>query len=286
MEVIIDNKSGFCFGVRKAIGFAEEELAANGSLFCLGDIVHNEMEVARLAKLGLKVISREEFFKLSNCRVLIRAHGEPPEIYKHAGKNNIDLIDGSCPVVLKLQERVKTSYDKLEGEGTLIIFGKPKHPEVVGLNGQIGKNAVVVLEKEDLDKVDFEKPVVLYSQTTMSKEKYWELKTEVENRLKSPDLLTAHDTICGQVSNRAPGLKKFSQSVDAVVFVGGKKSSNSKVLFEYCKVANEKSFFISSPEEIKELVIKDFSKIGVCGATSTPRWLMVEVAELINTTFA
>lgn len=286
MEVIIDNKSGFCFGVRKAIGFAEEELSKNGSLYCLGDIVHNEMEVARLEKLGLIVISREEFFKLSDCKVLIRAHGEPPKIYQHAEKNNINLIDGSCPVVLKLQERVKTSYDRLEGRGTVIIFGKPKHPEVVGLNGQIGNHAVVVLEKEDLDRVDFEKPVVLYSQTTMSKEKYWELKTEVENRLKSPELLTAHDTICGQVSNRAPGLKKFSQSVDAVVFVGGRKSSNSKVLYTQCKNANQRSYFISTPDEITSLPLTDFAKIGVCGATSTPGWLMKEVAEQIKTTFA
>lgn len=282
MKVIIDEKSGFCFGVRRAITYAEEELANSGSLYCLGDIVHNEMEVERLENIGLKVIQREEFFKLTNCKVLIRAHGEPPEIYEHARKNGIELIEGSCPVVLKLQQKIKVSYKKYQENGSVIIFGKPEHPEVIGLNGQVNGKAKVVQEKSDLDGIDFTKPIVLYSQTTMNKEKYWELKSEVENRLTSPDLLEANDTICGQVANRAPGLEKFSASVDAVIFVGGKKSSNSKVLYSHCKKINPNSYFVSNVDEVKKLSLEIFEKIGVCGATSTPRWLMEDVANQIT----
>ncbi len=286
MEIFIDEKSGFCFGVRKAIAFAEEELKRVGSLYCLGDIVHNEMEVERLEKLGLEVIQREKFYTLTDCKVLIRAHGEPPEIYKHARQNNIELIDGTCPVVLKLQDKIKSSHANLKEKGTVIIFGKPEHPEVIGLIGQVNGEAHVIQEEKDLKDVDFTRPIVLYSQTTMSKERYWELKTEVENRLTSPDLLDANDSICGQVSNRAPGLESFSSSMDAIVFVGGKKSSNSKVLYKHCQTVNKNSFFVSNVEEAKSLSLNQFKKIGICGATSTPRWLMDEVAEQIKTTFA
>ncbi len=285
MEVIIEKKSGFCFGVRKAIRLAEEEVNKNGTLYCLGDIVHNENEVERLQKLGLKVVERDEFFQLKNCKVLIRAHGEPPQTYAYAKENNIELIDGTCPVVLKLQENVKACHTNVGDKGTVVIFGKPEHPEVIGLNGQINGKAKVVLNKEDLDKIDFTNPIILFSQTTMSKEKYWELKTEVENRLTTPDLLDAYDTICGQVANRAPGLETFCSGVDAVVFVGGKKSSNSKVLFSHCQKANNSSFFISSSKDVAELPLANFDKVGVCGATSTPRWLMEEVADKIETTF-
>jgi 4-hydroxy-3-methylbut-2-enyl diphosphate reductase len=282
MQVIIDEKSGFCFGVKKAIGMAEDELNNNGDLYCLGDIVHNEMEVDRLAALGLNVITREEFYKLSNCKVLLRAHGEPPEVFKHAEKNNIVLLDGTCPVVSKLQQKIRNSFTQLEGLGTLVIFGKPTHPEVLGLNGQIGYKAVVVQNINDLEKVDYQKPVVLYSQTTMSREKYWQLKMEIEKHIKSPDLLESYDTICGQVANRAPWLQDFSRSVDAIVFVGGKKSSNSKVLYAHCKEANEDSHFITSPEEVAGLSLDSFKTVGVCGATSTPRWLLEKVSEAIK----
>jgi 4-hydroxy-3-methylbut-2-enyl diphosphate reductase len=282
MEVIIDPKSGFCFGVNKAIGLAEEELSRKGSLFCLGDIVHNEQEVERLANLGLKVISRDDFFMLQNCTVLLRAHGEPPEVFKYAQKNKINLIDGTCPVVTKLQQKVKLSHDLLPKEGTLVIFGKPNHPEVVGLNGQIDYKAHVVQNKEDLLSIDYSKPLVLYSQTTMSREKYWELKMEIEERIHSPELLDAYDTICGQVANRAPWLKKFSKGVDILVFVGGRKSSNSQVLFAHCKAANANSFFITNPDETEKISFENINRIGVCGATSTPRWLLEQVANAIK----
>ena len=282
MEVIIDEKSGFCFGVKKAISMAEKELSGSGTLYCLGDIVHNENEVERLNRLGLKVISRADYFKLSNCKVLLRAHGEPPEVYEHARQHNIELLDGTCPVVSKLQQKVIASFKQLENKGTLLIFGKPQHPEVVGMNGQIGYKAVVVQDKEDLDHINYSQPIALYSQTTMSREKYWELKMEIERRLDNPELLDAFDTICGQVANRVPWLREFGKKVDAIVFVGGKKSSNSKVLFEQCKIANEHSFFIGSVHDLKDLELKSFQIIGVSGATSTPDWLLKEVAEAIK----
>lgn len=282
MKVIIDNKSGFCFGVKKAIRLAEDELEKGNETYCLGDIVHNEEEVLRLANLGLQVIGREEFFKLNNCKVLFRAHGEPPEVFKYAAENNIEILDGTCPVVQKLQSRIKKRYEELEGDGTVVIFGKPNHPEVIGLNGQIGNKGVVVQEPSDLDKVDFKKPVVLFSQTTMSKEKYWDLKTEAEKRLLRPDLLDACDTICGQVSNRAPFLKEFSKNVDALVFVGGKKSSNSKYLFSVCQEVNSNSNFVSSVEDLMQLELADYKVVGICGATSTPQWLMEKIAEALE----
>lgn len=285
MEVRIDEKSGVCFGVKNAIAMAENELISGNPLFCLGDIVHNEEEVDRLAKLGLKVISPSQYFKLSNCKVLLRAHGEPPEVFEYAKKNKITLIDGTCPVVNKLQKKIKNSYEGIQKTGTLVIFGKPQHPEVIGLNGQINHNAVIVQSNDDLDLIDYSKPIVLYSQTTMSREKYWELRKAIEERIESPELLDSHDTICGQVANRAPWLQDFSRSVSAVVFAGGKKSSNSKVLFAKCKEANSNSFFVSSADEAKSLSLKSFETIGVCGATSTPRWLLEEVAEVIKMSY-
>lgn len=282
MELIIDDKSGFCFGVKNAINLAEQELKNNKNLFCLGDIVHNDEEVKRLADLGLVVISREKYFTLKDCVVLLRAHGEPPSTYNYAKENNIKLIDGTCPVVLKLQNKILKKYNELNGEGTIVIFGKSEHPEVIGLLGQVKNNAVVVLSPEDIDGIDFSKPVIFYAQTTMNKEKYWQLKMEIENRLSSPVLLEANDTICGQVANRGPYMEKFANSVDAVVFVGGKKSSNSKVLFSHCKETNQNSFFVSTPEEAFKLNLSDFETIGVCGATSTPQWLLDEVGRQIE----
>lgn len=282
MQVTIDNKSGFCFGVKKAIAMAEEKLANGKHLYCLGDIVHNENEVVRLAELGLEVISRDQYFKLSNCTVLLRAHGEPPAIFEHAKANNIQLIDGTCPVVSKLQQKVKTSFSELKDKGTLVLFGKPEHPEIIGINGQVDNKAFIVQNETDLQKIDYKKPIVMYSQTTMSREKYTQLKMEIEKNVQSPDLLEAHDTICGQVANRGPWLQEFSKSVDAIVFAGGKKSSNSKVLFNKCKESNPNSFFVSNANDIQQLPITQFKSIGVCGATSTPRWLLDEVAEAIK----
>ncbi len=282
MEVIVDNRSGFCFGVRKAINFAERELATDKELFCLGDIVHNEEEVERLAKLGLKVIDRDQYFTLSNCKVLLRAHGEPPEIYQYAKDNNIELIDGTCTVVSKLQQRIKSSYQDAPDGTTLVIFGKPNHPEIIGINGQLENKAVIVQKTEDLDQIDFKNPILLFSQTTMDRQNYRDLKVEIENRLEDAELLNMYDSICGQVANRVPGLQEFSKTVDALVFVGGKKSSNSKVLYSLCKQTNPNSFFISTIDEIGNLSLDGFDKVGVCGATSTPNWLINEVAEKIK----
>ncbi len=285
MEVIIDNKSGFCFGVKKVISLAEEELKKNSTLYCLGDIVHNEEEINRLSKIGLKVIDKNEYLALNNCKVLIRAHGEPPETYEHARKNNIELIEGTCPVVLKLQKKVRSAFNTLEGEGSVIIFGKPEHPEVIGLNGQINNKAIVIDKKDKLSNINFTKPIVLLAQTTMNRENYWELKMEIEKNLKSPDLLDSNDTICGQVANRGPWLEEFSKSVDAVVFVGGRKSSNSKVLYQHCLQVNKNSYFISTVDEVKDLPLSGYSRTGICGATSTPRWLMEDIARKIEILF-
>jgi len=282
MQVIIDIKSGFCFGVKNAIALAEKELKEGKPFYCLGDIVHNEEEVLRLEKLGMEVIDRNSFKNLSNCKVLIRAHGEPPETYAHAKENNIELIEGTCPVVLKLQEKIRKKNSELNENGTLIIFGKPDHPEVIGLNGQVGNRAIIVQTPEDLNKIDFSKPVKLFAQTTMSREKYHQLRTELENRMSDPMLFESCDSICGQVANRGPWLEEFSKSVDAVVFVGGKKSSNSKVLYNHCKSVNANSFFVSSPGELESVSLREFKKIGVCGATSTPQWLMEDVAKTIE----
>ncbi len=285
MQVIIDEKSGFCFGVQKAIAMADDRLKAKGQLYCLGELVHNAQEVERLKKLGLEVISLEQYYQLASCTVLLRAHGEPPEVYEHAQKNQIQLIDGTCPVVSRLQKRVLRSFDKLEGQGSLVIFGKAGHPEVTGLCGQVNYQAIVVENEADLNKVDSAKPVILYSQTTMSRGKYLHLKSLLLEKLENPALLEYHNTICGQVANRGPWLQDFSQKVEAVVFVGGKKSSNSKVLFEICQKANPQSYFINSPNEIKDLPLASYRIIGVCGATSTPRWLLDEVAEGLKAQF-
>jgi len=282
LKVVIDEKSGFCFGVKKAIGLAEEKLSADQNLYCLGDIVHNENEVNRLADMGLIVISREQYFELYNCTVLLRAHGEPLEVFEYAEKNNIKLIDGTCPVVSKLQQKITRSYNELKGNGSLIIFGKPDHPEVVGLNGQIDNKAIVISSKDDLAKVDYTKPIALYSQTTMSRDEYRELKMELEKNIQSPELIDAHDTICGQVANRGPWLQDFSSKFEAVIFAGGKKSSNSKVLYAKCKESNPNSYFVSNANDIETLDLKEFNSVGVCGATSTPRWLLEEVAERIK----
>lgn len=285
MKIIIDKKSGFCFGVKKAIENAETELK-KGDLYCLGDIVHNDEEVKRLEKIGLKVIDQEKFFTLKDCRVLIRAHGEPPATYIYAKENNIEIIDGTCPVVSKLQDKIRIAHSSLNGNGSVIIFGKSNHPEVKGLNGQIDNSAVIIQSKEDLHCIDYSKPVILFAQTTMSRTKYWELKMELEKRLVSPDLLESNDSICGQVANRGPWLEDFSKHVDAVIFVGGQKSSNSKVLFSHCRKANKNSYFVSSKNDIHDLPLKGQDKIGICGATSTPMWLMEEIADNIKQNFA
>lgn len=290
MEVVIDEKSGYCFGVEFAIQMAEEEMEESGTLYCLGDIVHNSMEVERLNKKGLKIIDRDELKELEDCKVLIRAHGEPPETYKIAIENNIELIDASCPVVLKLQNRVKNAFDKAEEVGgQVVIYGKRGHAEVIGLTGQTHNKAIVVTTLEDLENVDFNKPVVLFSQTTKSTKGFYELKAEIEKRIDATngekaylEMFDANDSICRQVSNREPQMVKFSGINDVIIFVSGKKSSNGKALYGVCLKNNPRSYFVENEDEIDPNWFNRSDKVGISGATSTPMWLMERVAKHIN----
>lgn len=292
MNIEIDKNSGYCFGVEFAIEMAEDEMKDSGSLYCLGDIVHNGMEVERLAAKGLKIIDRSEMENIHDAKVLIRAHGEPPETYKLALENNIELIDASCPVVLKLQNRVKNAFDGMEKvEGQLVIYGKPGHAEVIGLTGQTQDKAIIVMEDEDLDQIDFSKPVTLFSQTTKSTKGFYRIKGLIEDRIKAAkgelEILDfkANDSICRQVSNREPSMEKFSQKHDVILFVSGKKSSNGKALYGVCKRFNERSYFIENEKEIDLSWIKPTDSIGICGATSTPMWLMERVEKHIQNQF-
>ncbi|MGM0945772.1 MAG: 4-hydroxy-3-methylbut-2-enyl diphosphate reductase [Bacteroidota bacterium] len=284
MQVTIDKNSGYCFGVEFAIKMAEDEMEQSEKLYCLGDIVHNDMEVKRLADKGLVVIDREKLADLSDCKVLIRAHGEPPETYKTAIENNIELIDASCPVVLKLQHRVKTAFDKMEREdGQIVIYGKKGHAEVIGLTGQTLEKAIVVMEDDDLDKIDFNRPVTLFSQTTKSTKGFYELSQKIEERIKSAKgTLTsvdfnANDSICRQVSNREPQLQRFAEENDVILFVSGKKSSNGKALYQVCLSQNPRSYFVENETELDPEWFQHSDKVGICGATSTPMWLMEQV---------
>lgn len=291
MEVTIDKNSGYCFGVEFAIQMAEDEMK-EGDLYCLGDIVHNSMEVKRLNKKGLKVIDREKLSEIRDSKVLIRAHGEPPETYELALKNNIELVDASCPVVLKLQNRVKLAYDKMEeAEGQIVIYGKTGHAEVIGLTGQTNNNAIIVTEEADLDQVDFNRPVTLFSQTTKSTKGFYTIKEKIEERIKATKGtfealdFNANDSICRQVSNREPQLKKFSKEMDVIIFVSGKKSSNGKALYGVCKLQNERSYFVENESEIDLDWFNSADKVGICGATSTPMWLMENVATYLRGSF-
>ena len=284
MKVEIDSASGFCFGVVRMIELAEKLLQQEGRLYCLGDIVHNNKEVDRLKKLGLEVIDHNMFEKLRNTKVLIRAHGEPPGTYEIAEKNNIELIDGSCPVVLKLQQRIKDGYSKLKiSGGQIVIYGKKGHAEVVGLTGQTGDEAVVVETMTDLEKIDYSKPVHLFSQTTKSNEGFKQIFDEITKRMQHEGIsVKCTNSICGQVSNRSPKLKEFCKNHDVIIFVSGKKSSNGKMLFEDCKQVNQYTYFVSEKEELKSTWFENSLSVGICGATSTPKWLMEEIAEVIK----
>lgn len=292
MNITIDKNSGYCFGVEFAIQMAEDELEASEVLYCLGDIVHNGMEVQRLNAKGLKVIDREELSNLRDCKVLIRAHGEPPETYQLALENNIELIDASCPVVLKLQNRVKHAYDKaVDNNGQIVLYGQKGHAEVIGLAGQTMGEAIIVTTEEDLAQVDFKRPVTLFSQTTKSTKGFYTLKQQIEDRLTQANPLQevdfdANDSICRQVSNREPQLQKFSMEHDVIVFVSGKKSSNGKALYSVCKAENERSYFVENESEIDFSWIKPTDSIGICGATSTPMWLMQQVSDAIQKAFS
>ena len=276
LRVTIDQQSGFCFGVVYAIEMAEEILDEEGTLYCLGDIVHNDEEVLRLEKKGLKIIDHEVFGQLSDTKVLIRAHGEPPSTYKTALERNITLIDASCPVVLKLQNRIRNTFNK---EENVYIYGKPGHAEVLGLLGQTDGKAVVFQTIEELNPATMPKRISLYSQTTKSTESFYKIHKELTDAGIEVDL---NDTICRQVSNRDGELRQFARQFDVILFVSGKKSSNGKVLYESCKESNEHTYFVSSPEHIRQEWFRPGQTVGVCGATSTPMWLMEDVRNHIQ----
>ncbi len=277
LQVEIDSDSGFCFGVVYAIDMAEEILAQDGYLYCLGDIVHNDEEVERLKNKGLRIIDHQALTNIRNEKVLIRAHGESPETYKLALANNITLIDASCPVVLKLQNRIKITHDS---EEKILIFGKHGHAEVIGLQGQTNNEALVFQDLKELDDVELPQKFTLYSQTTKSTEKFYQIKNELLSRGYE---VTANDTICRQVSNRDKDLPKFAQRFDKIVFVSGKKSSNGKVLYEVCRKSNPDTYFISNSEELDKAMFNPGDRIGIAGATSTPMWLMQEVKQILET---
>lgn len=275
LQVHIDSNSGFCFGVIYAIQMAEDLLEEQGYLYCLGDIVHNDEEVERLQNKGLRIINYETLKTLQNEAVLIRAHGEPPSTYQTAMENNLTLVDASCPVVLKLQNRIKTSFDKKE---QIFIYGKHGHAEVLGLLGQTNNKAVVFENLDELLRHELPQNITLYSQTTKSTNNFYHIKSELESRGHA---VNANDTICRQVSNRDKELRLFAQKFDKVVFVSGTKSSNGKVLYQVCKDTNPNTFFVSKVEELQPEWFTVGESIGICGATSTPMWLMEEVRDAL-----
>lgn len=290
VKITIDKNSGYCFGVEYAIDMAENELEKGETLYCLGDIVHNSMEVSRLAAKGLIVIEKDDLANLHDCKVLIRAHGEPPETYKTALQNNIELIDASCPVVLKLQNRVKHEFDRIQAKGGhMVIYGQKGHAEVIGLNGQINNQATVVTSVEELEALDYSKPISLFSQTTKSTKGFQKIVSTIEQKIKEAqtdsdlaEVFDANDSICRQVSNREPQLTQFATEFDVILFVSGKKSSNGKALFSVCKNLNDKSYFIENETEIEPEWILSAQSIGISGATSTPMWLMEKVAHKVS----
>lgn len=283
LNIEIDKKSGFCFGVVKAISKAEEELAKGNTLYCLGDIVHNGQEVERLSKLGLITIDREQFAQLHDVKVLLRAHGEPPSTYEIAKKNNLTLIDASCPVVLKLQTRIKNAYQNAPTPDTqIVIYGEKGHAEVNGLVGQTDEKAIVIESEVDLYKLDYSKKIQLFSQTTKSLDGFNRLVTILSEKVEKKDNFEFSDTICRQVANRIPNITTFAQQNDIVIFVSGKKSSNGKILYEHSKKINPNTYLVTEANEVCELNLDLTKKIGICGATSTPRWLMEEVESKLN----
>lgn len=282
IHVEIDEHSGFCFGVTTAIRKAEEELQRGAPLYCLGDIVHNGMECERLREMGLIAIDHEEFSHLQNVRVLLRAHGEPPETYETAHMSNIEIIDATCPVVLNIQKRIKQEYQSAKGSHKqIIIYGQKGHAEVLGLVGQTGGHAIVIESIKEIDRIDFTRDIYLYSQTTKSLDEFRLIVETIKQRI-APDVeFHYYDTICRQVSNRLANIRAFAASHDLVFFVCGKKSSNGKVLYHECLKANPNSYHIEGNHEIDFSLIKDGQSIGICGATSTPKWLMEECKQAI-----
>ena len=291
MIVTIDENSGFCFGVTTAIETAERELQ-KGTLFCLGDIVHNGQEVERLDKLGLETIDYDDLRTLRNVRVLLRAHGEPPSTYRIAKQNNIEIIDASCPVVLNLQKRIREKYQAIHGKNTgaqIVIFGKKGHAEVIGLEGQTNNTAIVIESISQLHLLDFTRPIYLFSQTTKSVEEFQQIVAEIKQRKIENDtsevVFEYHDTICRNVANRVKRLQDFARGNDVVIFVGGQKSSNAKVLFQNCMEVNSCTVFVSSEADLTPEILQQChaaEKVGICGATSTPKWLMERIKQHIE----
>ena len=291
MIVTIDENSGFCFGVTTAIETAERELQ-KGTLFCLGDIVHNGQEVERLDKLGLETIDYDDLRTLRNVRVLLRAHGEPPSTYRIAKQNNIEIIDASCPVVLNLQKRIREKYQAIHGKNTgaqIVIFGKKGHAEVIGLEGQTNNTAIVIESISQLHQLDFTRPIYLFSQTTKSVEEFQQIVAEIKKRKIENDtskvVFEYHDTICRNVANRVKRLQDFARGNDVVIFVGGQKSSNAKVLFQNCMEVNSCTIFVSSEADLTPEILQQChaaEKVGICGATSTPKWLMERIKQHIE----
>jgi 4-hydroxy-3-methylbut-2-enyl diphosphate reductase len=278
MRIEIDNNSGFCFGVMRATTTAETELTKEQPLYCLGDIVHNGQEVERLTQLGLITIDHHQLEKLHDARVLLRAHGEPPHTYELAHKNGITIIDATCPVVLKLQQKIKEAYTN-HPNAQIVIYGKIGHAEVIGLEGQTEGKAIVIEDENDLSKIDFSRPIILFSQTTKSIEGFNNLVNTIKEKLStiSNTQFEYHDTICRNVANRIPNIKKFATQFDVILFVAGAKSSNGKVLFNECLSVNPRTYLVSSADELNPEWFKDIKSVGICGATSTPKWLMEEI---------
>jgi 4-hydroxy-3-methylbut-2-enyl diphosphate reductase len=280
--VEIDQDSGFCFGVVNAINHAEKELAADSELYCLGDIVHNSQEVNRLKEKGLCTINHEQLRDMQHKKVLLRAHGEPPSTYETAHKNDILIIDATCPVVLQLQKKIRKQFRNLDiNSSQIVIFGKIGHAEVNGLVGQTEGKAIVVENKSDLSRLDFSKNIYLFSQTTMSVENFKEVVSDIQNLIKPGVRFEYSDTICRQVANRIPHIRKFASQHDLILFVAGKKSSNGKVLFAECKKANPNTQLVSDSNNIDFQWLESVESVGICGATSTPKWLMEDIADKI-----
>lgn len=280
VQIEIDDGSGFCFGVTTAIRKAEEELAAGKTLYCLGDIVHNGMECERLRSMGLITINHDELKALHDVKVLLRAHGEPPETYEIARRNNIEIIDATCPVVLQLQRRIKREYDS-NPDAQIVIFGKPGHAEVLGLVGQTNSKAIVIAGIDDAKALDFNRDIYLYSQTTKSLDEFHRIIDYIQEHISPEATFRSFDTICRQVANRMPNISSFAKRHDLILFVCGRKSSNGKVLFNECRSVNPNSHLIEGPDEIKREWIEGIDTIGICGATSTPKWLMEQCRDRI-----
>ena len=280
IQVEIDNGSGFCFGVTTAIKKAEEELAAGKKMYCLGDIVHNGMEVERLTAMGMTTINHEQLRELHDVKVLLRAHGEPPETYELAQRNNIEIIDATCPVVLQLQKRIKKQFDA-NPDAQIVIFGKNGHAEVLGLVGQTRSEAIVIEHFDEVSKLDFNRDIYLYSQTTKSLDEFHRIIEYIQSHISPTATFRSFDTICRQVANRMPNIARFATQHDVIIFVSGRKSSNGKVLFNECKAVNPNSYHVENASEICLDWFANAKTVGVCGATSTPKWLMEECRDYI-----